>query len=289
MKNILTLTDFTKTSGQTVQYALEYAKQNDCTLNIFHMLEDDEWLYFDLSLQPSVSFTKEDEFSKNEFIQKWQKVAFDFGVDTKLIISSDPLEESVKDIINQNEIDLIIMGTTSEYKRSSFHWFSNTQSVVKAVNCPVLIIKEDKPEVNFKSIVYASAFNQEDKEAFQYFLDFLNPVPEAKLHLLCVNSVDSFSQPSLIIDDALNEFKEMATAYNVETSFFTNFTIDTGIRDFIYTTKPDLLVMSNKIKRPLKHFFSGNHTLWNVARIECPILTIDYKNVKVQNPIKQLA
>lgn len=285
MKNILTLTDFTKDSGETVQYALEYAKENDCTLNIFHKMEDDEWLYFDLSLQPSINFTKEEELTKNEFIQKWQKIAFDLGVDTKLIISSDPLEEAVQDIIKQNSIDLIIMGTTSEYKRASFQWFSNTQTVIKAVQCPVLVVKEKTPDVNFKRIVYASAFNLEDKESFQYFLDFLKPIPGAKLHLLCVNSVESFSQPSLIMKDVLQEFKEMATEYDVESSFFTNFTVDTGIRDFIFNHKPDLLVMSNKIKRPLKHMFKGNHTLWNAARIECPVLTIDYVDAKVKEKI----
>ena len=276
MKNILTLTDFKELSNQTIQFALKFAMENDSKLYILHKLEDDEWFYFDLSGNPTVNYYREEKISKNQYLQDWQNEAIALGVEAQLVISADPFVEAVQDMIRAKEIDLIVMGTTSEYERSDSHWYSKAQLVVKEVNCPVLVLKEGPVKTKFTNIVYASSFNLEDREPFLYYLKNFFPGGEAKLHLLAIDTVGSFSELKTVMQEVLQDFQELARPYNVESTFYSDFSVDSGIKNFINESKPDLLVMSNKIKKPLKQFFQGNHILWNLARIDCPILTMDY-------------
>ncbi|MDA9774198.1 universal stress protein [Saprospiraceae bacterium] len=278
MKRILTLTDFSDLADQAIEIAFELAKKELGEVIILHQLEEDELFSIPMDQSVPIDFIESENEKKQSIIKKWRQKSQELGVKCTLILNSESLISSIKSVTEKLNIDFIVMSSVSEYERGDYHYFSNAQSVIKAVNCPVLVIKKRIASANFRKIVFASSFNQKDQEVFKYFLQLLDFPKDTCIHLLAIDLPNAFSQPNVVMNEAMNDFAKIASAYEVKTHFYKDISVDSGIRHFIQETNPDLLVMGNKFNKPLSHFLRGNHVLWNVARADCPILTIDYEN-----------
>tara|TARA_B100001063_G_C16246510_1_gene303244 strand:- start:73 stop:336 length:264 start_codon:yes stop_codon:yes gene_type:complete len=68
---------------------------------------------------------------------------------------------------------------------------SNTEKVVRTFDIPVIVVKRNSEKFKLKDLVYASDFQDKNKESFRKFLDFTKMF-KSKVHLLKVNTMNSF-------------------------------------------------------------------------------------------------
>ena len=277
MKHILTLTDFSLIAENAVEAAFVFAKQYGADLTIYHNSVDGDLIMYELVGQPEIEHFSLNNSFKTAPISKWKDLAKKHNVVARYLTGSADFVKKIFEITSILEIDLIVMGSSGAGGRKEIIWGSNTEKVVKHVDIPVLVIK--KPIINYRitNIVFASAFDSNEKEVLSFALDLLKPPSDATIHLLSVDTTSFFTQPMALMKTAMKDFESAVSPYKVKSYFYKDYSIEAGISHFMEEVKPDLLIMSNKHEKPIKRFLSGNNTIKAINHSEFPVLSIDYR------------
>ena len=272
MRHILTLTDYSGDAENAVESAFIFAKKYNSDLTIYHNIEEEEIMTFDLGNNGSLDLN-----SPDIPIDKWTQLAKDNGVKTTLLLSRKSFVKSISEIIEDHEIDLVIMGSNGTSNTEEMIWGSNTEKVINQIDTPVLVINDKITDYRIDNIVFASDYDETDKEVIKYALDFIKPTKDAVIHLLHVKTTSLFSLPTVLMNSFVKEFKKGLEPYTVQTHSYSDYSVEAGIRHFMEEVKPDLLIMNNKHYNPLIRFIKGSNTLKAVNNSSFPVLTIDYK------------
>jgi len=273
MKRILSLTDFSELAETGVVTAFELAKE---AVIIYHKLEKDALM--SLSLEQSQRLDFLNTPSQADCFERWKVLAKEKATKAQAIFSADDLLSKVGEIVEQLDIDLIVMGSTGAGGKEAYIWGSNTERVVQSVHCPVLVVKGPMQDFRLDSIVFASSFDQQEKDVLEYALKLIQPEADAMIHLLSIDTSSYFAQTTQVMQAAMKDFVEVAKPWATKRHFYKDASIDSGIRNFMEEVKPDLLIMSNKFNKPLKYAFTGNQAIRMVNHSDFPVLTIDYKD-----------
>jgi nucleotide-binding universal stress UspA family protein len=171
MKKILVPTDFSKTSINAVEVAVEIAKKSNADITLLHVVEE----------ASSSSFSVTGEWQKEDWADKLYTIKLlekSKAQLEKLVL--DPRFSDVKitgelrignafhgmrTIITEHKVDLVVMGTSGRSGAVDSVIGTNTERVVRHAKCPVLSINKKPSKVNFKNIVYATAMHK-DEEVF---------------------------------------------------------------------------------------------------------------------------
>lgn len=272
MRHILTLTDYSNYAENAVESAFIYAKKYGADLTIYHNLCEEEIISFSINQSELLNLK-----SPHIPADNWISHAKHYGVETTILFGQKPFVNSIASIIEENQIDLVIMGSNGTSNAEEMVWGSNTEKVINQIDIPVLVIKDKIKDYRIDNIVFASDFKEKDKDILKYALDFIQPSSDAVIHLLHVDTADLFSLPTVIMNGFIKEFKKELLPYKVETHNYPDYSVEAGIRHFIEEVKPDMLIMNNKHYNPLLRFIKGSNTLKAVNNSAFPVLTIDYK------------
>ena len=185
------------------------------------------------------------------------------------------LDDIVK-LMEEIKFDLIVMGSHGAGGKEEWFLGSNTQKVVRNVHCDTLVVKYPIKEVNFNKVLFASNLYSEEKEVLEHFLQFIKNFDVEDLHVMTVNTMGFFHQPRVLIMEALKEFQNIASGFNVKTHFYPDYSVEAGIRHFAEEKDLDLVAISNKKRNPLKRIFQGSNVEMLVNHLKHPVLCIDY-------------
>ncbi len=166
MKNILLPTDFSENSWNAIRYILELYKAETCT---FHLLNTytpaiPNSRFMASSIQPGIMDAGSKEASVrglNNILKRIQKTFKNKNHSFKTISSFSLLIDEIKDVIDEQSIDLIVTGTKGASGMEEVFLGSNTVRIIKAIrNCPVLTIPQDFNYVQPQEIVFATDFKR---------------------------------------------------------------------------------------------------------------------------------
>lgn len=285
MKKILVPTDFSACAANASNVAIELAEYYNAKLYFYHnMYLPEGWISMTAKQK-----AKHDEIGRRvknnqTLIREWEGKAIAKGVTVESTYGSGNLIENIKELSDEKEIDFVVMGSHGMSGKSEYFIGSNTQKAVRMLNCPVFIVKEDLTKYEVNKVVFASGFNEDEKAAFRYFLEFIKPF-NPEVHLLAINTSSWFGQPYTLMKDVMDDFKEICKDYPCKTHFFRGWTVDGGIRNFIDLMDIDLVAVSNLSRRPFKRMFSGSNVEMLVNHSGVPVLTIDLPE-EVENQFK---
>ena len=162
MKNILLPTDFSTNSLNAIQYAIKFLKDEECTfylLNVYRMpyLEHDELMMYNVEKLSSLEKTllKSSQRDLKTTVEK-----FNFSANHKIELLSDYsfFIDSVKQKIDELNIDLIIMGTKGATGAKEIFMGSNTGDVIMKTDCDVLAVPNKATYKKPKEIVFPTDF-----------------------------------------------------------------------------------------------------------------------------------
>ena len=277
MNHILTLTDFSKVSDHAVKAAFVFAAKNKSSLTIYHNEDGTNLNSYDLSDTSDCTQLLADYADHATLLNEWIALAKKYDIAAKNLVGPHDFISEIKQLNEKLEVDMIVMGSTGAGGKVEYFWGSNTEKVVKKVDCPVLVIKSPMQDYVMDNIVFASSFDTSEKEILKYALELLNPPPHAVIHLLSIDTSSYFSQPTALMREVMKDFEELVKPFKAVSHFHKDYSVDAGIRHFIEDVKPDVLVMNNKDEKPLKRFLQGSNTLRAVNHSDFPVLTIDFK------------
>src|SRR5690606_13997614 len=125
---------------------------------------------------------------------------------------------------------------------------------------PVLVIKNKNENFNVKNFVFATNWEEENKQAFVEAYNFAQTF-EAKMHLLYVNTSGSEFLTSKEIDE---KFKALMRETRIKpddisTNIYSDKSVEHGILNFSKEINADLIGIPTHGRRGLAHFF--NHSI----------------------------
>jgi len=168
MKNILLPTDFSTNSLNAIQYAVKFLKDEDCIfylLNIYRMpyLEHDELMMYNVEKLASLENTLL-KSSQRDLKSTVEKVNFSPNHKIELLSDYSFFIDSVKQKIDEFNIDLIIMGTKGVTGAKEIFMGSNTGDVIMKTDCDVLAVPDKATFKEPKEIVFPTDFRLLYKE-----------------------------------------------------------------------------------------------------------------------------
>lgn len=185
-----------------------------------------------------------------------------------------PTSAMIRDYIEDNKIDLVVMGTHGATGVSEFFVGSNTEKIVRFSKVPVFAIRKAPKVSSIKNIVFPTALelNQTD---FIRKLKSLQEFFDAKLHVLYLNTPFNFIREGDLTNYA-KHYKLTNYTLNIRNDRYE----PDGIISFVKEMKADMLAMATHGRKGLSHFISGSITEDVVNHVNCPIWTCVIKKGK---------
>ncbi len=271
---ILVPTDFSSYADSALNVALLIGKAYNAQVDLFH--STDSFLPWQKDYLSDIRASY--KTSIEERLELLKKDVQKEGLKSEYYVGTGSLVDDLRRQVDMHDYDLIVMG--SHGARAKEEWFLGTyaQKVIRKIHENVLVIKKDFKKIDFSEVLFVTGLELEDQEALKYFLEFIQPFEVKKVHIMAVDTSGFYSQPTILMLEALKDFKEIASAFDTETHFYTDYSVDAGVRHFSKENGIDLIAMSNHSRRPIKRIFQGSNVEIVVNHSEIPVLTIDYKN-----------
>jgi nucleotide-binding universal stress UspA family protein len=259
MKKIIVPIDFSEHSEYALKAAAKFAKKFNAEVLALHMLE-----MADVTLTASEGFVDE----KTVFFFKLAEQRFEAfldkdylkGVKLKPIIKHFKVFSEVNDVAKEHDADIIIMGSHGTSGVMELFVGSNTERVVRNSDIPVLVIKKNMLDVDFKSAVFACDFSRESIKSYLNISKMMGKL-KCKLHMVHVNLPNNSFRSSVEIEKLVADFLNKADgnlAKMSEVHYVCDYTVDEGVLNFSNKMGADLVVVPTHGRKGLAHFLEGS-------------------------------
>lgn len=280
MKKILVPYDFSTQALHAFCTAMDFALQIKAEVHLVNVIELP--LMHDTVLMPVLSveedfFNSVRETAQNEFTKITEKYKVEgIKVKTEVVFGSMPI--MIIDYAEDNQVDLIIMGTKGASGMKEALVGSNTEKVVRHANIPVLAVRNFVKADNIKHIVFPNTLETENQEdlvmkvkALQYFFN-------AKLHLLWVNTPTNFTRDT-ITQARLQSFAKRFMFKDFTINIFNDPFEESGIINFAHSIDANMIAMGTHGRKGIAHILGGSLAEDVVNHVDCPIWTYAIKPV----------
>jgi nucleotide-binding universal stress UspA family protein len=273
---ILVPTDFSDMANEAYKVAIKIAGLTDGDLVLYHSLDfPEDWEKGDKE-SPEYLHALSEKAKAISAMKSWLKDAEQIDVEVNFELGTGNFIKSLKSVIAKNNIELIIMGSYGASGVSEWYIGSNAQKVVRSLRIPVLVIKEAITNIDFTNVMFATDLNSEDKNAMKAFIKFLKPFNPESFHILAINTLGYYKQPTIVMREVLKEFEKMVTEFPVKTHYYKDATVQKGIRHFSEENNISLIGISNHERHPIKRIFQGSNVEMLINHAHIPVLAIDY-------------
>jgi nucleotide-binding universal stress UspA family protein len=278
MKKIIVPIDFSEHSEYALRTAAKLAKKNNAEILALHMLEMSDIMLTTsdgLQHEKAVYFYKLSEQKFENFLDK----EYLKGLKVTRIIKHFKVFSEVNNVAQQNDADLIVMGSHGSSGAKEFFIGSNTERVVRYADIPVLIVKNKVTDINFETVVFACDFAEDAIKSYLKAVKMFNTIG-SKLHLVYVNLPNERFKSSLEIEKLVVNFFSKADK-NLErmkdVHYVSDYTVEGGILNYATNIGADIIAIPTHGKKGLSHFFEGSVGEDVANHATLPVITFKIK------------
>ncbi len=275
MNKILVPIDFSEFSEYALEVAAKVAKKFDAKLIVLHMLGLSEAI-----------LTKDEaqEFMEAQYYMKLAKKRFNAFLN-KPFLKGIKIYETVQNykdfneinnIVKEQEIDLVVMGSHGASGLSGLFIGSNTEKVVRTCEVPVLVIKKRRENFEINEAVFASDFEVENITAYNRATKFFRMLG-ANVHLVYVNRPNQYFKNTDEINEQFNLFMSVAhhsdVPDNLKLTILNDYSIEEGIYNYAKTVEANIIALPTHGRKGLAHFFKGSIGEDIANHADLPVIT----------------
>lgn len=256
MKKILVPTDFSDQAFNAVKAAASIAKHSDTEIILLHIIDLPQETMDMINPGyeiPEIMLFKQ---AAEQRIVELAKSPILENNAVSVVLRLGKTFNEVNLVAQENNVDMIVMGSHGASGFKEVFIGSNTEKVVRSSEIPVLVIKGDTTDISFTNVVFASDFMEKNPLAYNKILNFLKD-KNAKPHFLMVNTPNSFkttSDSEKIIQDFLKDLD--IADYHFE--IYNDFEIEKGIANYADRINADLIVMGTHGRKGFARFINGS-------------------------------
>jgi nucleotide-binding universal stress UspA family protein len=274
MNKILCPVDFSDVSLNAIEFAVEIGKKFHSRITLLHVFVEND---FNKAIGPvgrGKSF-KELMAMANTKLKKLVETINEESRNNGIgfcdyYLEMGNLKDKVKEVAQDENYDLIVMGTTGVSRSNGVFFGSNTEDIIDTVRKPILCVPQNSSYSKFKKIVYGSDFLKEDRYAIQEVISFATMF-DARINVLHLNLSDSDEEYKKFIDD-LKSFIQ----YNKISFINKNYKGDLGhgINEYVEQEKADLLVVFKRKRNIVESLSSKSLTQILSYTTDKPLLVL---------------
>lgn len=215
MKKILVPTDLSDTAELGLKLAIEIAQRCKGAISLVNFTRHPPGKTFNVSGEMNLQNDDEQIFTL-ELLQAKKKKLEDLalkyagtGVPIEFAVIDDKFKSGLDAYMGQQDIDLIVMGTSGEETFKEAFTGNHAQQVIKISSCPVLSVKEGFTIADFQNIVAAVCVLTDNQVAEGLReLRELADCFDAHIHLVHVR--DKSRNANLILDEYFTRMASIA-------------------------------------------------------------------------------
>lgn len=274
MKTILVPIDFSKSSEFACKMAAKIAKKSNSNVYLLHIIELPSGMA-DMGSRSNFSIPESMLYLRKirERIVDFKERFFSENKEAHHLIRFQNPFEGILACADKINADLIVMGPKGHSDFEEILIGSNTEKVVRKSTIPVLVVKKDNDNIEFKNVVFASSFKNEDKKDVLRKLIEIALIFESTIHLLKVTTPSNFESTF----EATQKIKEFIAEFELpkhSISIYNDVSVEKGILNFSREINADLIALSTHGRSGLSHLFSASVTK-NLSKSGLkPMLTI---------------
>lgn len=255
-KRILIPTDFSPNAYNAIKYAMELFKTEDCEFFILHTYYLPGYAKDNLLVPEPTDADREkvqaDSNMKMEKL-KGQMEPFETNSIHKFMFLAEfgPFYEVIDRIVEQEDINIIIMGTRGQTDNKTVILGSNAVNLMEKIRqCPVMAIPSNIMFKTPNEIVFPTNFSEHYNHKDLNTLVEVARLTNAPIRVLHIQKDKSLSGSQLKNKELLEKTLEPAifthhTLYNID--------VNDGVRCFIQSRESEMIAFVNK-----KHNFFGS-------------------------------
>lgn len=274
MKRILFPTDFSKASMNAFVYALKLAKNLKAEIITLHVYD---LPHLHIGGMPATLKEVYDSIELENFqnfkdqIPLLHQIADTYDLsEIKIsnILKHGDLIWSISNVVKQEAIDYVVMGTKGASGLKETFLGSNTGAVITDTEAIVIGVPEDSEYDGIDDIVFTTRFREKDIKALKKVLKIANSFG-AHVHCLYIKTPKSDLK-----DVVFQDWKFLFKDENVTFHILENKNVKDAILDFIENNPSDMLAMLNYKRGFFEELFNQSLTQKLSYHIKIPIIAI---------------
>lgn len=281
MKKILVPTDFSQNSRHALGVAAFIALKTGAKIDLLHTNTVmaytpplPEYAIFD---QPNLTeyYEKAAEELYGMKREMLENPTFkNLQIETR--IEEGFLYATLKRVVAEDNVDLLVMGTKGASGATEFFVGSNTEKVIRTAECPVLAVPEGSGNFDLRNVVLATTLRPDQGQAFEYLAGWQTNFP-FEVNVIYLNNPAGFDNNAQI-EKSVADFAAKAWLKNVHTFVSGNtFNEEASILQFAAEQKADIVAMATHQRKGLSHLLFGSLTEDTVNHSTIPVLCIPMK------------
>jgi len=270
---ILVPVDFHKTSFSAYQYATRLASLVDGEICLLHVINGTFSMNEVVAFDPLSSMEDAAEKRLEYFASTY---ANELGVDLPKVFVKKEVRIGIPgfaigDYANQNDIDIVIMGTRDRHGIFDRLLGSTSTTALRVTKCPVMLIHEATKFKTPEKIAFAFDERSDLEEAIEDYKKF-NQELNAKTDFVHVNigEKDDLSEQKEEILDEL--FEDENPSFSFEIKAIEAKDLKTGLKDYCLFEKIDILAMMHRKEGIFFNLFRPNHSIRMAQEYHLPVI-----------------
>lgn len=275
MKNILVPIDFSRASLNVISYAAFIAGKFESKILLLHVYADTSDFEEKETARVYNSYEELDAAQEDYLKKKMEHMVKKYTISTHIIVQKGDVGNTITEVANQNNADLIIMGMKG--KGESHSVFGSTATgMINKTSTPLLVIPSHVNNPKIENIVLASDFNQDDLlNRFQILQTIISKC-EPLIHILNVQKENAELNPKMIADKMKIDRKW--SKHNYSFNIIKRDSVEAGIKKFLNDNPADILIMVAGRSNFIKEILGMSRTKKMIQKTKIPLLILNGSN-----------
>ncbi len=281
MKTILVPTDFSDPATYALDLAYDIAKKSGAAIKLLNVVEAPHGSSFN-SMGEVNTGDGTDSLFFMQLVKGVRQRLLEIDEDPKyadvsldgFVEVGNPYENIARTIADHN-VDLVVIGTQGASGLEEIFVGSNTEKVVRYVDCPVLAVKEPVQSDVIKNIVLATNL-RDDHQALVKELVKIQTIFDATIHIVRVNTPSSFENDRYYKAE-MEKFVEQYGLTNYTLNVYNDSDEEDGIIYFAEQIDADLIAIGTHGRSGISRLLSGSIAEDVVNHAKRPVWTFKLK------------
>ena len=275
MKKILVPVDFSEYSEYALEVAASIAKQHNSEILVVHMLSLSEVVINKNESREALEGMFYMKLAQKRFAEFLDKDYLK-GVKVTEMVHNYRVFSEVNEFAQENNVDLIVMGSHGSSGLSEVFVGSNTEKVVRTSEIPVLVIKRRRKDFNFNKVVFACDFDPKSIQAYHKAKNMFK-LFDASVHVLYINLPAERFRSTAQMEERVQNFLSLVDHQDFinpsDVIYRDDYSVEAGIFTYSNKINADLICVMTHGRRGLAHFFFGSVGEDVANHADIPVLT----------------